>query len=181
MERLWCARHPRADSFGRTRLLWAPKDRYNERWLELRQKPGRYRDPTTNPSFEEILAEQHRVFEKHPNTTFINAHLGWMGGDLDRLGAHLDRYPNVMTEIGAVLAELGRQPRRARQFLIAYGDRVLFGKDSYKPEEYYTYFRVLETADEYFPITEKKTCPLADVRTRPPRLDSSKNLLPKRT
>ncbi len=141
---------------GEPASFWAPKDRYNERWLELRQKPGRYRDPATNPSFEEILAEQHRVFEKHPNTTFINAHLGWMGGDLDRLGAHLDRYPNVMTEIGAVLAELGRQPRRARQFLIAYGDRVLFGKDSYKPEEYYTYFRVLETADEYFPYYRKR-------------------------
>lgn len=141
---------------GEPASFWAPKDRYNERWLELRQKPGRYRDPATNPSFEEILAEQHRVFEKHPNTTFINAHLGWMGGDLDRLGAHLDRYPNVMTEIGAVLAELGRQPRRARRFLIAYGDRVLFGKDSYKPEEYYTYFRVLETADEYFPYYRKR-------------------------
>ena len=141
---------------GEPASFWAPKDRYNERWLELRQKPGRYRDPATNPSFEEILAEQHRVFEKHPNTTFINAHLGWMGGDLDRLSTHLDRYPNVMTEIGAVLAELGRQPRRARQFLIAYADRVLFGKDSYKPEEYYTYFRVLETADEYFPYYRKR-------------------------
>ena len=49
-----------------------------------------------------------------------------------------------------MLAELGRQPRFARQFLIKYQDRVLFGKDSYQPSEYHTYFRVLETADEYF-------------------------------
>jgi predicted TIM-barrel fold metal-dependent hydrolase len=49
-----------------------------------------------------------------------------------------------------VLAELGRQPRFARQFLTKYQDRVLFGKDSYEPTEYLTYFRVLETADEYF-------------------------------
>ena len=66
-----------------------PKDKYNERWLELKQKPNRYRDPEKVPSFESILAEQHHVFEKHPTTTFINAHLGWMGNDLDRLGAHL--------------------------------------------------------------------------------------------
>jgi predicted TIM-barrel fold metal-dependent hydrolase len=136
--------------------FWLPKDKNNERWLELKQKPSRYRDPAKVPSFESIIAEQHHIFEKHPGTTFINAHLGWMGNDLDRLGAHLDRYPNVMTEIGAVLAELGRQPRSARQFLIDYQDRVLFGKDSYKVKEYYTYFRVLETEDEYFDYYRKR-------------------------
>ena len=141
---------------GEPASFWAPKDRFNERWLELRQKPNRYRDPATNPSFEEVLAEQHRVFKKHINTTFINAHLGWMGGDLKRLSAHLDQHPNVMTEIGAVLAELGRQPHTARQFLIDYGNRVLFGKDSYNETEYHTYFRVLETADEYIPYYRKR-------------------------
>ena len=141
---------------GEPSSFWEPKDKYNERWLELRQKPGRYRDPEKNPSFEEVLAEQHAVFKKHPNTTFINAHLGWMGNDLDRLGKHLDQYPNVMTEIGAVLAELGRQPKRARQFFIDYQDRILFGKDSYNVSEYYTYFRVLETEDEYFDYYRKR-------------------------
>lgn len=136
--------------------FWLPKDKNNERWLELKQKPSRYRDPAKYPSFESIIAEQHRIFKNHPNTTFINAHLGWMGNDLDRLGKHLDQYPNVVTEIGAVLAELGRQPRRARQFLIDYQDRVLFGKDAYKVEEYYTYFRVLETEDEYFDYYRKR-------------------------
>jgi hypothetical protein len=79
-----------------------------------------------------------------------------MGNDLDRLGKHLDTYPNVMTEIGAVLAELGRQPKRARQFFIDYQDRILFGKDSYNVSEYYTYFRVLETEDEYFDYYRKR-------------------------
>ncbi len=136
--------------------FWHAKDKFNERWLELRQKPSRYKDPKTNPSFEEVLAEQHEIFRKHPNTTFINAHLGWMGNDLDRLEDHLDTYPNVVTEIGAVLAELGRQPKRARQFFIDYQDRILFGKDAYKMSEYYTYFRVLETDDEYFDYYRKR-------------------------
>ncbi len=141
---------------GEPASFWHPKDKFNERWLELRQKPRRYRDPASNPSFEEILAEQHDVFRKHPNTLFINAHLGWMGNDLDRLGTHLDTFPNVMTEIGAVLAELARQPKRARQFFVDYQDRILFGKDSYKVSEYYTYFRVLETNDEYFDYYRKR-------------------------
>lgn len=130
--------------------FWEPRDGENERLLELMERPRRYRDPSENPSFEEILAEQHRVFRRHPETVFINAHLGWMGNDLARLGRLLDELPNVYTEIGAVLAELGRQPRFARDWLIQYQDRVLFGKDSWRPEEYPVYFRVLETADEYF-------------------------------
>ncbi|HLE84564.1 MAG TPA: amidohydrolase family protein, partial [Thermoanaerobaculia bacterium] len=89
-------------------------------------------------------------FRKHPRTTFIAAHLAWMGNDLDRLGRLLDELPNVYTEIGAVLAELGRQPRAARDFFVRHQDRILFGKDSWNPAEYATYFRVLETADEYF-------------------------------
>ncbi len=141
---------------GEPASFWNPKDKFNERWLELRQKPNRYRDPSNNPSFEEVLAEQHDIFLKNPNTIFINAHLGWMGNDLDRLSMHLDTYPNVMTEIGAVLAELGRQPKRARKFFVDYQDRILFGKDSYNVSEYSTYFRVLETDDEYFDYYRKR-------------------------
>ena len=136
--------------------FWKPKDKNNERWLELKQKPNRYRNPGLFPSFESIIAEQHSVFEKHPKTTFINAHLGWMGNDLDRLSSHLDKYPNVVTEIGAVLAELGRQPKRARKFFIDHQDKILFGKDAYNQQEYYTYFRVLETEDEYFDYYRKR-------------------------
>ena len=141
---------------GEPSSFWDPKDEYNERWLELRQKPSRYRDPLNNPSFEEILSEQHEMFRENKNTIFINAHLGWMGNDLDRLSDHLDKYPNVYTEIGAVLAEIGRQPIRAKKFFIDYQDRILFGKDSYKVSEYYTYFRVLETDDEYFDYYRKR-------------------------
>ena len=136
--------------------FWKPKDKNNERWLELKQKPNRYRNPDLVPSFESIIGEQHNVFEKHPKTTFINAHLGWMGNDLDRLSSHLGKYPNVVTEIGAVLAELGRQPKRARKFFIDHQDKILFGKDAYNQQEYHTYFRVLETEDEYFDYYRKR-------------------------
>ncbi len=141
---------------GEPNSFWNPKDKHNERWLELKQEPGRYRNPETYPSFEEVMAEQHRVFRKHPQTKFINAHLGWFGNDLERLGKLFDELPNVYTELGAVLAELGRQPKFARAWMIQYQDRVMFGKDTYKKEEYYTYFRVLETGDEYFDYYRKR-------------------------
>lgn len=141
---------------GEPSSFWKPKDRYNERWLELKQEPDRYKSPEEYPSFDEVMAEQHRMFKKHPNTKFIDAHLGWYGNDLEKFGLLLDTLPNVYTELGAVLAELGRQPRFARAWMIKYQDRVMMGKDSYKKEEYYTYFRVLETEDEYFDYYRKR-------------------------
>jgi predicted TIM-barrel fold metal-dependent hydrolase len=62
---------------------------------------------------------------------------------------------NVSVEFGAVIAELGRQPRSAKKFFAKYQDRILFGKDSWAPEEYPTYFRILETDDEYFPYHKR--------------------------
>ena len=135
--------------------FWNPMDADNERWLELKLRPGRKRS-TDNPApFEQIIAEQHTVFKKHPRTTFINAHMGWMANNLDKASEHLERYPNVNFGIGAVIAEFGRQPRRANIFFKKYQDRILFAKDAYNPEEFYTYFRVLETEDEYFPYYKK--------------------------
>ena len=59
-------------------------------------------------------------------------------------------HPNVYPETAAVLAEYGRQPRTARAFFIKYQDRILFGKDSFQPDEYPYYWRTFETGDEYF-------------------------------
>ena len=141
---------------GEPSAFWSPKDKYNERWLELKQYPSRYKDPEKYPSFDSIMAEQHDMFRKHPGTKFINAHLGWYGNNLEYLGGLMDEIPNMYTEIGAVIAELGRQPITARKWLIKYQDRVLMGKDVYNKEEYYTYFRVLETSDEYFDYYRKR-------------------------
>jgi uncharacterized protein len=134
--------------------FWQPIDKNNERWLELKLHSGRRHD-NDSVKWETLIAEQHRIFKKHPHTKFIDAHLGWYGNDLKKLGQLLDQNPNVYTEIGAVIAELGRQPRAAKAFLTNYQDRVLFGKDSWVPSEYQTYFRVLETQDEYFPYHKR--------------------------
>ncbi len=135
--------------------FWDPMDKYNERWLELKTHPDRKRDNANPASWKTIIEEQHHVFRAHRNTIFIAAHFGWLANDLSALGKLLDECPNVNVEIAAIIAELGRQPRQARDFFIKYQDRILFGKDSWVPSEYATYFRVLETADEYFPYHKK--------------------------
>jgi uncharacterized protein len=135
--------------------FWEPKNNSNERLLEMTLYADRVYTADKHSSWEQIIQEQHRMFKKHPNTTFINAHFGWLGNDLQALSKLMDEIPNMYVEFGAVIAELGRQPRAARSFFETFQDRILFGKDSWVPEEYTTYFRVLETADEYFPYHKK--------------------------
>lgn len=135
--------------------FWEPHDNQNERWLELKLRPRRKRSDTNPAPWQQIIDEQLRMFKRHPQTTFINAHMGWYANNLSRLSEIMEMIPNMYVEIGAVIAELGRQPRNARAFLTKYQNRILFGKDAWNPEEYHTYFRVLETEDEYFPYYKR--------------------------
>jgi predicted TIM-barrel fold metal-dependent hydrolase len=136
---------------GDPQEFFEPIDFQNERWLELALFPSRrYQDRSRFPSFEELMAERDRLLARHPNTTWVLAHLGWHANDLARLGRMFDRMPNLYAEVGAILYDLGRQPRTAREFFIKYQDRLLFGKDAFEPDEYPYYWRVFETNDEYF-------------------------------
>jgi predicted TIM-barrel fold metal-dependent hydrolase len=130
--------------------FFQPLDFKNERWLELALFPSRRNNQPGQVSFDQLMTERNNVFRKHPKTRFIAAHFGWHANDLAKAGALLDRFPNVTLEAGAILYDLGRQPRAAHDFFVKYQDRVMFGKDAFQPEEYPYYWRVFETADEYF-------------------------------
>ncbi len=125
-------------------------DYHNERWLELALFPERRNYGPGHPAFEDLLAERDRMFVANPKTRYIAAHFGYYGHDLKAAAALLDRAPNAVLEVSAVLYEFGRAPRAARAFFLRYQDRILFGKDAYEPSEYPFYWRVFETADEYF-------------------------------
>jgi uncharacterized protein len=130
--------------------FFEPVDYTNERWLEISLFPGRRYPPDKFPKFEEVMAERDNLFRKHPKTTFVAAHMGWHANDLGRLGKMMTEMPNLYTEVGAVLYDIGRQPRSAHDFFVKFQDRILFGKDSFQPEEYPYYWRVFETRDDYF-------------------------------
>ncbi len=130
--------------------FWQPIDNDNERWLELALFPGRRYPPGQFPSFEQLMTERDNLLRRHPRTTFVIAHMGWHANDLGRLGRLMTAMPNVYTEVGAVLYDIGRQPRAAHDFFVQFQDRILFGKDAFQPEEYPYYWRVFETRDDYF-------------------------------
>ena len=141
---------------GEPKAFFDPIDKFNERWLHAREKPNSFRSSDQYPAFDKVMLEQHNMFRKHSKTKFINAHFGWYANDLSKLSKILDELQNVSVEFGAVINELGRQPRAAKKFFIEYQDRILFGKDIYKKDEYYIYFRVLETSDEYIQYYRKR-------------------------
>ena len=135
---------------GDPEAFFHPIDANNERYEELMEHPDWSFYGRDYPSLQSLLEARNRVFAKHPNTKFVSLHMGWPE-NLDWVQSMLDKFPNVMVEFGARQAELGRQPRRARELFLQYQDRIMFGTDNEVTESMYrSHFRWLETADEYF-------------------------------
>jgi predicted TIM-barrel fold metal-dependent hydrolase len=161
MDPVWraCAelRIPVAIHVGDPDAFWEPVDGTNERYEELQANPDWQFHGRDVPHVDEIREALERVFTRHPETVFVSLHVGNWPENLDYVSRILDAHPNVFIEIGARHAELGRQPRRARQLFLEHQDRVLFGTDVGPSVEnnatrdvFLNYFRFLETADEYF-------------------------------
>lgn len=140
--------------------FFEPIDANNERWEELSRHPDWSFHGDEFPSRAELFAARNRVIARHADTTFIGAHMANNPEDLATLSEWLDTYPNLVVEPSSRIGELGRQPFTARKFLIKYADRILFGTDGPQPEaRLHYYWRFLETADEYFPYSEKSPPP----------------------
>jgi predicted TIM-barrel fold metal-dependent hydrolase len=143
--------------------FFLPVDRHNERYEELREHPDwsfRGRDLPTN---RELLEARNRVIARHPRTTFLVLHVGNDAENLGYVSECLDRFPNTHVEIGARIAELGRQPYTSRRFFDRYQDRILFGTDTHGGDDsersWQVYFRFLETEDEYFDYSPSRIPP----------------------
>lgn len=135
--------------------FFQPTSEKNERWEELYRHPEWSFHGRDFPAHQELINARNRVIARHPNTTFICAHMADIPEDLAKLGRYLDRYPNMNVEIAARVAELGRQPYTARRFFLTYADRILFGTDGVPPvSELIPHWRFLETWDEYFPYED---------------------------
>jgi predicted TIM-barrel fold metal-dependent hydrolase len=128
-----------------------PIDETNERWEELGEHPDWAFTSPPYPPILHILECLANLVGRHPETTFIGAHVGCYVENLEWVGGLLDHCPNFYVDISARIGELGRQPYSARRFFLQYADRILFGSDmGPEPEAYRIIYRFLETEDEYF-------------------------------
>lgn len=137
-----------------------PLDATNERWEELQVNPDWQFPSPPFPAFMTILNDLADLVARHPQTTFVGAHVGCYAENLAWVAQLMDRCPNFYVDISARIAELGRQPYSARRFFIQYADRILFGTDEAPNlETYRLHYRFLETADEYFPYSTETPPP----------------------
>jgi predicted TIM-barrel fold metal-dependent hydrolase len=141
--------------------FFLPIDRFNERYEELQHHPDWSFHGRDFPTFRQLMEARDRLFARHPRTTWVALHVGHHAEDLHDVANLLDRFPNAYVELGARIAELGRQPRTSRRFFERYQDRILFGTDAvpngketpqqiFEDDLYEIYYRFLETEDEYF-------------------------------
>jgi len=163
MDPLWAAagelRLPVMLHVADPRAFFQKLSRSNERRDELRLHPEwrywplRPRGDAAHPGFpahDELIEQFRTVLARHPGTTFIGAHVAGAAEDLGLVGDMLQAHPNLVIDISARIAELGRQPYSARDLMLRFPDRVLFGVDRVDRRAYELYYRLLETKDEYF-------------------------------
>ena len=128
-----------------------PIDAFNERYEELHHHPDWSFCGPGLPSFDVLMEQFADLILRHPQTTFIGAHVGCYSENLAWVGKLLERCPNFYVDIAARISELGRQPYSSRRFFQDYQDRILFGVDIAPDVDWYRiYYRFLETQDEYF-------------------------------
>ncbi len=131
--------------------FFQPTTPENEHYETLKKYPDWSFAGPEFPAKVEVLAARDRLLKNHPDVTFILAHVANYTEDLAYVSQLLDAHPNVNIDFSARMDELGRQPYSAREFMIRYQDRIIFGSDmTASPAMYRTYFRFLETYDEYF-------------------------------
>jgi hypothetical protein len=137
-------------------FFW-PLDAHNERAEELALHPDWHfwppmaADGTGFPGFDELLAGFDRLLGRHPDVTFVGAHVGCAAEDLTSVAGLLARHANLYVDMAARLGELGRQPNTARRFFLDWADRIVFGTDTgVDVASCRIHYRFLETLDDAF-------------------------------
>ena len=136
---------------GDPMAFFDPIDETNERYEELIVHPSwSFADPQFY-RFDELVESGMNLLRNNPDTRFIIPHVGGIAEDLARVGKMLDEFPNMYVDTAERIAELGRQPYTARDFLIKYQDRVIYGTDLVPNSgNVIPNYRFFETFDEYF-------------------------------
>lgn len=121
---------------GEPKNCWLPLDQMtvnNDRsYFEKHPEYHMFRHPEF-PSYDEQIAARDRFLEKHPDLTFVGAHLGSLEWDVDELARRLDKFPRMAVDMAARIPHLQHQSRtdrnKVREFMIKYADRLIYATD----------------------------------------------------
>jgi hypothetical protein len=101
---------------------------------------SQYRDSEKYGTKEEHLRQIEEVISRHPKLKFQIPHLGAQP-EIHRLPAlarWMDEFPNVVVDTASsrwMARELSKDTEKAREFMLKYSDRVLFGTDLFSSRD----------------------------------------------
>ncbi|NIM47929.1 MAG: amidohydrolase family protein [Gemmatimonadales bacterium] len=119
--------------FGEPRNCWLPVDSMtvpgDSSYFTNNPQYHMYLHPEY-PSYADQIDARDKMLAKHPDLTFVGAHLGSLEWDVGELAERLDRFPKMAVDMAARISHLQIQDRDSvREFMIEYQDRLLYGSD----------------------------------------------------
>ncbi len=85
------------------------------------------------PTYEDQVRARDHLLEKHPDLTFIGAHLGSLEWNIDSLASRFERFPNMAVDMAARLSAIQYQAvtkgTPVRDFFMKYQDRLIYATD----------------------------------------------------
>ena len=120
--------------FGEPRNCWLPVDSMtvpgDSSYFTNNPQYHMYLHPDY-PSYADQINARDNMLAKHPDLTFVGAHLGSLEWNVSELAERLDRFPNMAVDMAARISHLQIQDRdTVREFIINYQDRLLYGTDA---------------------------------------------------
>jgi predicted TIM-barrel fold metal-dependent hydrolase len=135
--------------------MYEPMDSTNDglmnayKWRVTMDKPGKL-------NHAQLIQTLENAVQQNPATTFVACHLANCEYDLKIIGKLFDKYKNLYADFAARYAEIGPIPRYMSKFFEQYQDRLVYGTDMGTDLEMYAMtFRMLESMDEHFYLTEQ--------------------------
>lgn len=121
---------------GEHRNSWLPLDKMtvkgNRDYAAAHPQEYMYLHPD-RPSYNTYIRARDHMLEKHPDLTFVGAHLGSLEWSVDELAKRLDKYPNMAVDLAERISHLQYQAltqwEKVHAFFIKYQDRLIYGTD----------------------------------------------------
>ena len=126
---------------------------------------SQYKDSEKYGTKEEHLKELEDVLSRHPKLPFQIPHFGAQPEiqRLPDLTRWMDEYPNIVVDTASsrwMARELSKDTKKAREFMLKYSDRILFGTDCSSGEKDRDYFSGRYIAQRILWETNERETPL---------------------
>jgi predicted TIM-barrel fold metal-dependent hydrolase len=127
---------PLIGHLGEHKNSWLPLEKMtvngNRDYARAHPEEHMYLHPE-RPSYEDYIKARDHMLEKHPDLTFIGAHLGSLEWSVDELAKRLDKFPNMAVDMAERVSHLQFQAitnwQKVHDFFIKYQDRIIYGTD----------------------------------------------------